>query len=222
MLTSFFGAYFAPANAYAAAEAWLLDALSTDDPKLPGTNLDLIWNRAQNYTQALGNDLTGLDIPSEALTPHITPAYAAFAHAEAYARSSAKVDLWQHAAALNLKDLRAEAIIAAGGYISALSKADAAVATAKVDILDAETRLKSAGAAWYAAQIDVAIRNADRNIIMQSSELDADVLIASLGAKYSDLAVKAAVAGAGAVGMAAQAATASLNSVTSSSTAAFA
>jgi hypothetical protein len=221
MLDAFFGAYFAPADAYAAAEAWVLDALSTDDPKLPGTNLDLIWNRAQNYTQALGNDLTGLDIPTEALTPHATPAYAAFAHAEAYARSSIKVDLWQHAAALKLRDLRAEAITATGEYIRALSSTDAVVVGAQTSILEAETRMKTAAASWYMAQLGPTVRDTERTTTSVTEDRTDEIIGDDLKAQYSELAVKAAISGSQAVAMAASAATASLNSIISSSTAGF-
>lgn len=222
MLDDFFGAYFAPADAYAAAEAWVLDALSTDDPDLPGANLDLIWNRAQDYTQALGNDLTGLDLPSEALTAHTTPAYAAFTHAESFARSSVKVDLWQHAAALKLRDLRADAITATGEYIRALSSTDAVVVNAQTSILEAETRMKTAAAAWYIAQLGPTLRDSERTITSVTEDRTDEIISDDLKAQYSELAVKAAISGSQAVAQAAQAATASLNSIISSSTTGFA
>jgi len=222
MLDDFFGAYFAPADAYAAAEAWVLDALSTDDPDLPGANLDLIWGRAQDYTQALGNDLTGLDLPAEALTAHVTPAYAAFAHAESYARSSVKVDLWQHAAALKLRDLRADAIIATGEYIRALSSTDAVVINATTTVLEAETRMKATAAAWYIAQLGPTLRDSERAITSVSEDRTDEIISDDLKMQYSELAVKAAISGSQAVAQAAQAATASLNSIISSSVAGFA
>ncbi len=222
MLDTFFGAYFSPADAYAAAEAWVLDALTTSDPKLPGTNLDLIWGRAQNYTQALGNDLTGLDLPAEALTPHVTPAYAAFVQAESYARSAAKVDLWQHAAALKVRDLRADAIRATGEYIKALSSTDVVVVGAQTAVLEAEVRMKTAAAAWYSAQLGPAVRDVERQVTSVTEDRNLEIISDDLKAQYAELAVKAALGGANAVGKAASAATASLNSIISSSTAGFA
>lgn len=222
MLNSFFGAYFAPADAYAAAEAWVLDALTTDDPKLPGTNLDLIWNRAQNYTQALGNDLSGLELPSEALTPHTTPAYAAFAHAASYARSAVKVDLWQHAAALKLRDLRADAITATGEYIRSLANTDAVVVNAQTSILEAETRMKTAAASWYMAQLGPTVRDTERTTTSVTEDRTDEIISDDLKAQYSELSVKSAISGAQAVASVAQAATASLNSIISSSNAGFA
>jgi hypothetical protein len=222
MLDDFFGAYFSPADAYAAAEAWVLDALSTDDPDLPGTNLDLIWGRARNYTQALGDDLTGLNLPAEALTAHVTPAYAAFTQAESYARSSVKVDLWQHAAALKLRDLRADAITATGEYIRALSSTDAVVMDAQTSILEAEIRMKTAAAAWYTAQLGPTIRDTERLTTSVTEDRSGEIISDDLKAQYAELAVKAAISGSQAVAMAAQAATASLNSIISSSVAGFA
>lgn len=222
MLDDFFADHFSPADAYDAAVDWIIDTLSTNDPKMPGNNLNIIWGRAESNTVGLGNELTGLDLPQEAFTPHVASAYAAFTHAEAYARGAAKVDLWQHAVALKLRDIRAEAITATGEYIRALAAADLAVSSEKVAILEAEARLKTTAAAWYVAQLGPTLRDTERKIGLTLQGRADDMAITDLNSQYAELAVSTAIGGAQAVAKAAQAATASLNSIISSSTVGFA
>ena len=222
MLDDFFGAYFSPADAYDAAEAWVLDALATSDPKLPGTNLDLIWGRAQDSTQALGNDLTGLELPALTHITHTTEAYDAFAHAENYARSSAKVDLWQFAAAQRIRDLRADAINATGKYIQALAQSDMVVARSQTDILNAKTALKKAAADWYMAQLGPTIRDKEREVTSVIEDRNSDMMKVDALTQRALMAADAAISAADAVSKVAQSAASSLNSIINSSTVGFA
>ncbi len=220
-LNDFFDTFFSPADAYFAAEAWAIDALSTSDPELPGSNLDLIWGRAQDSTQALGDDLVGLDIPVEALTPHTSLGYDAFVYAEAYSRSSVKVSLWAHAVGLQMKDLRAAAITATGNYIKAIAQSNVAALRGSTAVEEAITNMKRTSAAWFLAQVNplqIAADNASSAVREKvvSSLIDADQNVNTV-----ELKVTAAVQAAEAIAIVAQAAAASANSIVSSSVAGF-
>jgi len=221
-LSGFFDNYFAPADAYEAAQAWAVDALTTSNPELPGSNLDLIWGRAQEHTQALGDDLSGLDLPAEALTTHTTPAYAAFVHAESYARSAAKVSLWKHAVSLQLKDLRAAAISATGNYIKALAHSDVAALRGDTAIAEAKTQLKRTVSAWFVAQLGKPKISADIAAVENNELVSTGLVDAEQNVNTVELKVTAAVQGAEAIGVVAQAAAASSNAIVSSSTTGFA
>lgn len=221
VLDDFFGEYFSPSDAYAAAEAWVLDALTTGDPKLPGNGLTTIWGRAQDNTQALGNDLDGLSLPPEANVAHRSSAYAVFSVAEQFAREGAKIDLWNHAAGLKLRDLRADAIQATGNYLKALTSADTVAATASTAILEAESRMRAAAASWYLAQLGPVRRDTARAVISKTEDRSNELITDDLIMRTAELSVNAAIQGAGAVAKVAQAASASTNSVISSSTAGF-
>jgi hypothetical protein len=221
VLDDFFGEHFSPSDAYAAAEAWVLDALTTGDPKLPGNGLTTIWGRAQQHTQALGNDLAGLTLPSESNVTHQTAAYEVFATAEQFAREAAKIDLWNHAAGLKLRDLRADAIQATGNYLKALTSADTVAATASTAILEAESRMRAAAASWYLAQLGPVRRDTARAVISKTEDRSNEMIADDLLVRNAELSVNAAIQGAGAVAKVAQAAAASTNSIISSSTAVF-
>lgn len=221
MLDDFFGQYFDPSDAYLAAEAWVINTLTDGYGTLPGNSVGEIWGRAQNNTLALGNDLDGLDLPAEALTPHQTLAYGAFAHARNYSESMVKVDLWNHAAAFHLRDLRADAITAIGEYIRARANADLAPLNAQTAIATAQIAAQNAAASWYTAQLGPTERDVKRTVISKTEDRNSEMIGDDLVVKNMEMFVKAAINAADAVANVAQAATASMNSVIGSSTVGF-
>lgn len=221
LLDDFFGEYFSPSDAYLAAEAWVIDTLTTGDPKLPGNNFDVIWARAVNHTEALGNSVDDLELPEDAYEPHTALAYAAFDPAKTYSRSVVKVDLWNHAAASHLRDLRAEAITATGEYIRAIARADLIPVNAQTAIMQAHIAMRTAMADWFLAQLGPTQRDVDRKIVSVGEDRSGEIVSDDAVMKKAELLVKAAISGAEAVSMVAQAAAASMNSVIGSSTVGF-
>jgi hypothetical protein len=144
-----------------------------------------------------------------------------FSVAEQFAREGAKIDLWNHAAGLKLRDLRADAIQATGNYLKALTSADTVAATASTAILEAESRMRAAAASWYLAQLGPVRRDTARAVISKTEDRSNELITDDLIMRTAELSVNAAIQGAGAVAKVAQAASASTNSVISSSTAGF-
>ena len=220
-LTQFFNDLFPVEDAYNAARAWVIDALKTGVPKLPGNGISIIWGRAQDYTQALGNTLDGLDLPAEALTAHTNTAFDAFAAGKTYALSEANVDLFRHAVNSSLRDIRAEAISAVGAYISARASSSNAVGQGAVAITRAKTRMASADASWYAARVTGQAFMAEVNATEAISKFETEAFIEEQSQDTVGQRVKVLINAAEAMAIIAQAAASAANSVVSESVTGF-
>lgn len=218
-LDTFFATYFSAADAYEAAVAWVLDALNTNDPDLPGTGFREIWDDARLKVTAQGNGLGDLSLP--VTVTHVSAAPTVIDHAEAFSLSRVKADLWQHAAALKVRDLRIEAIEAAGNYIKASVSADLAVLEGQTSLFLAKQQAQATAANWYTALISPSRRDAERAFIQKSELRKFDLSHGDHTFTAVDQKVAAYLQGAENMGKVAQAAQASMNSVISSSTVGF-
>lgn len=222
MLDDFFDEYFSPVDASSDAQKWLIDALKLDaDLKFGQPKIEEIWRDARVHTAAQGNSFDGLTIPAQANYTRTRDVYDAFDVAEEFSLQAAMVGIWEFAASTKLPDLRGDAIKATADYIMALKQTDKLVSDTKTEILNAEAQMRKTAAAWYMAQLSPTLRDVDRIKVLLGERRDNEVTADDLRTKYSELAVKAAIGGAESVAKAAQAATASLNSIISSSTAGF-
>lgn len=217
MLNSFFSDFFSSNDAYSVAAAWVLDALTTNDPKLPGNGVDVIWQRSHTHLQPLGIGVDGLQVPVEAQTAHRLPDNAVIAHAKAYVQSMTAAELWQHAAAARLRDLRTSAIVAIGEYITALVNADTISVNAQTKLAEARQRVRQAGANWYAAQYAAMGEEAERRIAEMRAFTGLDFAQHSHYVHQIETKVNAAVRAAEAVAKVAQAAQSSASAVISAS-----
>lgn len=214
-LDAFFANYFSAADAYMAAVAWVLDALTTNDPKLPGVAFNTIWAKARQHVDAQGNDVSDLSLPT--LVAHTFAGLGAFDHAEDYVWSKVKAELWTHAASLKIRDTRIEAIVATGEYIKASAKADITVLSGQTALFAAKQNAQLAMAAWYVAMATPQLRDADRERIRKTELRGFDMSDGTHVFTGVNQKVDAYLGAADNMGKVAQAAQASMNSIISSS-----
>ena len=220
-LKKFFEDYFSADDAYQAASNWVLSALTSGDPTVP-TQFNAaifgddgsVWAKARLHTNAIGNDLDGIDLPS-AITHEVD--IDAIDYAQEHMQTKVKSELWSHAASLRIRDIRTEAIMATGDYIKALSRVNISALNGKTSLLAEKQRAEQATADWYAALLTPATREYDRERIAISEGRTFE--ISKAGAKHAALeqSVDAMIKAADGLGKVAQAANASMNSIVSAS-----
>lgn len=175
-----------------------------------------IWNDAGLHIEAMGNDVDDLKAPAGRISgTHSMSAEMTLAETESLAKHRA--NLYQLAASSGLADMRERALKAVADYIKAKALLDTADSEMRILVERARNRFERTYIAWQTASVDATIESARRAMIA------GDELVAMSEAKAKNvmdrvkIRVGAALAGADAMAVVAQAANASMNSVASSS-----
>lgn len=159
-------------SAYAAAEAWLTDALANPDQVLPEAIANLIWEEDRSRILVDASRATDEVVAQWAAKGHpLAPGRAAYAATQIQQAAQQELAKSSRAAAIRTFDLaydkmkfvvssalalRQQALAAALGYIQALVAAPAEVNKLVSGSYDSQSRLISAASSYYGAQSEAA------------------------------------------------------------------
>lgn len=219
-LDQFFAVHFSQSDVYDTAVGLVMAGLNGEGV-LPGTGFETIWDGAAQYIDAQGNDLTGLDLPAQSMASHATVALEALTHARAHSESALKANLFAHAAAARIGDLRGAALGATSDYLMARLHNDNTVMDSQLAIERARMAMRQTVAAWYETSLGAQRRDVTREYARSSAERTYDMMRNDQQGDTTHAKVAAAIQAAEALSTIATAAASSTNSVISDSTVGF-